>query len=221
MRYRTEDLLTILDGGPVDAAVRARALADPAAHAELERLRRVRADLGALPELAPPPMFWARIEAAAGQRPPRRGRRLAAAGAGAAAVLATLAGVYALVAPGAAERAADPAVAPTVRESAPRELAPRAVSPERDVAYRRLVEQSIELERLLARVPEPRPVMRLGTAGTIAGLEEQIALVDVQLALGTAENWEPRYREALWSERVDLMTALVQVRFAQSQSAGF
>ena len=55
------------------------------------------------------------------------------------------------------------------------------------------------------------------TAGTVVGLEDRIALVDAQLSYAAARDLAPPYREALWGERVELMNALVYVRFAQTQ----
>ena len=78
-------------------------------------------------------------------------------------------------------------------------------------------EESARLERLLAELPAPPRVMVGSTAGTIAGLEDRIALVDAQLSYAAARDLEPSYREALWGERVELMNALVYVRFAQTQ----
>ena len=57
----------------------------------------------------------------------------------------------------------------------------------------------------------------LWTAGTIVGLEDRIAYVDAQLSYAAARGLAPPYRKALWGERVELMNALVQVRFAQTQ----
>jgi hypothetical protein len=55
------------------------------------------------------------------------------------------------------------------------------------------------------------------TAGAIVGLEDRIAFVDAQLSYAAAQDLAPPYREALWGERVELMNALVFVRFAQVQ----
>ena len=54
-------------------------------------------------------------------------------------------------------------------------------------------------------------------AGTIVGLEDRIAYVYAQLSYAAARDLAPPYRKALWGERVELMNALVQVRFAQTQ----
>ena len=78
-------------------------------------------------------------------------------------------------------------------------------------SYAPLVEESERLERLLAELPSRR-VMAGSTAGTIAGLEDRIALVDAQLSYAAARDLAPTYREALWGERVELMNALIYVR---------
>src|SRR5690606_28015417 len=90
MRARTEDLLTLRDGEPIDAALRDRLLADPDNRREIERLARVAEDLRRLPTIEPPPDRWSRIAAAAANRPARRGRRYAAGLAGAVVAVATL-----------------------------------------------------------------------------------------------------------------------------------
>ena len=55
------------------------------------------------------------------------------------------------------------------------------------------------------------------TASAIAGLEDRIAIVDAQLSYAAAQKVETPYRQALWGERVELMNALVYVRFAEAQ----
>ena len=84
-------------------------------------------------------------------------------------------------------------------------------------SYAGLVAESARLEQLLAEMPAPRPLMAGSTASTIVGLEDRIALVDEQLSYAAAEKVASPYRQALWGERVELMNALVYVRFAQAQ----
>jgi hypothetical protein len=74
---------------------------------------------------------------------------------------------------------------------------------------------------MLARIPYQRPVMTAGTASTIVGLEDRIAFIDEQLTLAAGNGAEVPQRQALWGERVELMNALVHVRFAQAQATGF
>jgi len=87
--------------------------------------------------------------------------------------------------------------------------------------YAALVEESARLERILTVLPERARVMNVGTMGTIVGLEDQVALIDHQLTLGAATGLGGESRQALWRERVDVMNALVQVRYAQAQRVGY
>ena len=85
-----------------------------------------------------------------------------------------------------------------------------------DAPYAALVAESARLEQLLAELPAPRPLMVGATASTIVGLEDRIAFVDEQLSYAAADKVASPYRQALWGERVELMNALVYVRFAQA-----
>ncbi|MBN1238500.1 MAG: hypothetical protein JXB36_08350, partial [Gammaproteobacteria bacterium] len=80
-----------------------------------------------------------------------------------------------------------------------------------------LLVESARLERLLEALPRQRPIMTAGTAGTIAALEDRIYFIDGQLTLGAAQGLEPKQQLALWRERIDVMDALVKVRYAQAQ----
>ncbi len=146
-----------------------------------------------LPELAPPPGIWERVLAAERERVAvRRFWRRSAALAAMVAVVAMTGGVaWFVFAPDASER--------------------------EGANYTALVAESARLERVLAELPAARPLMVGSTASTIAGLEDRIAVVDAQLSYAAAEGAAPPYRQALWGERVELMNALVYVRFAQAQ----
>lgn len=211
MHKRIEDLLTLRDGEPIDARLKARLSNDRQAAAELERLGKLKEDLRALPELEPPVAarseVVAAMGAAVGRRRVRTRRRAAgiAVTAGAAAVLAAVAFL--------ALRSGD--------STSPVAAASPAGESSSDADYTALIQESTRLERLLAALPAQRRIMNVGTAGTIAGLENQIAFIDDQLTVGTIAGIEPEYKQALWRERVDVMNALVQVRYAQSQAFWF
>lgn len=219
MHPRTEDLLSVRDGDPVDAAARARMLADPECAAEIERLRGVQQALRALPALAPPADAWdaiaARLEVEPAP-PPRRFAKLVA-GAAIAATVAIAAVMAVSYRPSAVD--AD-APAPTAIVGADPE--PQLVRPIIPIqaSYASLVEESVRLERMLSQLPQ-RSVIRAGTASTIAGLEDRITLIDAQLMLGSARGLPSAEKQALWRERVDLMNALVHVRYAQAENGGF
>lgn len=199
MRPSTEDLLSVRDGEPLTAATRAAIEASPEGTRDVERLRALQQSLRALPEVTPPAGVWERIVAAQERTaaPPRRVAR-GLAGFGAAAAAGLLATIYFVAGP-----TDEPATIV------------RSTSPARPVTYAPLVAESARLERLLAEMPPRSHVVRLGTVSTIVGLEDQIALLDEQLSYGDAIGLESPQRAALWSERVDLMNALILVRAAQ------
>jgi hypothetical protein len=146
-----------------------------------------------LPELSPPPGVCERVlEAERARRAARRFWQRASALAAVTAVVAVSVTAYFVSSP-------DPAFEADA------------------VSYSALVAESARLEQLLAELPAPRPLMAGSTASTIVGLEDRIALVDEQLSYAAAERVASPYRQALWGERVELMNALVYVRFAQAQ----
>lgn len=159
-----------------------------------------------LPELAPPPGVWDRVLAVQRARAAARRFRRRAAAAAAALVAVGVFGYFVNAA------LLEEPVSPLVGVAAPgRDVSPEAAS------YASLVAESARLERLLTELPPPRPLLVGSTGGAIVGLEDRIAFVDTQLSYAAAENLAPLYREALWSERVELMNALVVVRYAQVQ----
>lgn len=157
-----------------------------------------------LPELAPPPGVFERALAAQQARTAaRRLRYRAAAAVAVTAFVGTLA-YFAMQ---------DAPPTPTL-VAADRHVPESARS---EVSYAPLAAESARLERLLADLPAPRRLMMGSTASTIVGLEDRIAVVDAQLSYAAARDLASPYREALWGERVELMNALVHVRFAQSE----
>jgi hypothetical protein len=201
MHGRTEDLLSLRDGEPLDAKEREAIDASPALRLEVERLRRVQRALEALPELAPPPGVWERAISATDA--PRRAPRHAWAYLGVAAAIAAVAIGYLAV------QTESPAILPQAV------IATRATSGEA-VPFIVLLEESAALEQMLAQMPR-RPMMAGSTAATIAGLEDRIAFIDGQLAYASTVGARQPIQQALWSERVDLMSALVHVRYASAQ----
>jgi hypothetical protein len=167
-------------------------------HARVENVLKLRE----LPQLEPPPGVWERVlETQRVRAAARRFRRRALAAAAAAVVLAGVTASLLPDRPAPIIAASAPATSPTFVSRPPNSYSP-------------LVEESARLERLLAELP-PRRVMAGSTAVTIAGLEDRIAFVDAQLSYAAARDLAPTYREALWGERVELMNALVYVRFGQ------
>jgi hypothetical protein len=222
MHPTTEDLLSVRDGEPLDASV-SEAIADSAAHAnEVERLRRMQSALQALPTLDPPAGAWKAIAAAERETRVRSTmvmRRVA--GVGVAAAVAMVAILYL----GSVARVPDDVVSTTTGNDAGGEapIARELVLGGRVVpaSYSALVQESARLDRVLGQLQYQRPVMTGATASTIAGLEDQIAFIDEQLTYGSARGLPQPERTALWGQRVELMNALVHVRYAQAEPAGF
>lgn len=92
---------------------------------------------------------------------------------------------------------------------------------ESDAIYYELIEQSAWLEQVYAQLPPQRRVMRADTASTIVGLEDRIALIDAAIDRAASEPTPPEYRVALMQNRIEVMNALVNVRYAQSRAFTF
>jgi hypothetical protein len=187
---------------------------------------RRREALRALPELAPPQGAWDTIRAAAeaarlasAARSARRRRVLILA---AASLVAALALNWHRFVPRAPVAGSDPGLAQTASAEFSTPQAP-AAAPVSAAAtdYIALLAESARLERLLLELPRGGQVMNASTAGTIVGLEDQVAYIDERLTMAAASRSRNEYRQALWRERVDVMNALVQVRYAQAQSVGY
>ena len=234
MHPSTEDLLSVRDGEPVDAAVQT-AIAGDAGHArDVERLREVRHALSGLPELAPPDDAWARIVAVErATRPNGNAWRRRAAGLGVAAAVAALA-IFVIGTPSRPHRGVEPPQSlqgggglTTSTTDAPFSIIGTSTPPDPDrplvgarvvpASYSALVQESARLDGELRQLSYQRPLMRGSTATTIAGLEDRIALIDEQLTYSNARGVPQPQRAALWGERVELMNALVHVRYAQAQ----
>ncbi|HEU4616481.1 MAG TPA: hypothetical protein VFV10_00485 [Gammaproteobacteria bacterium] len=242
MRFDTEDLLTIRDGEPIGLTRKAELLADADHVLELARLERVKRGLRDLPEIAPPAEGWNRIAAALDARP-RSARaavwRAAAAAACVAALVALASAMLSsrmissrmpstvIVSSGGSESTtADRGAEPERSLPAPsaRGIAPASVENGRPDAddtsprsYAQLVAESERLERALARLRFHPEVMNAGTAGTIASLEDTLAALDEQITFAAAGGLDAGDRRTLWQERVNVMNALVQVRYAEAQ----
>ena len=237
MHPSTEDLLSVRDGEPVDASVRAVIAEDAANARDVERLRETRHALRGLPELAPPAGAWERIvavERATRERSNTWLRRTA--GVGVAAAVAALAIV--VIGTPSQHRGLEPArgsqangASPTPAAEAPSSIVGTTTLFDADrpfigarivpASYAQLVQESARLDRELRRFSRQRPMMSGETATTIAGLEDRIALIDEQLTYSNARGVPQPQRNALWGERVELMNALVHVRYAQAQPAGY
>ena len=231
MHPSTEDLLSVRDGEPLDARTSEVIAADARCAKEVERLDGLRIALRKLPDLEAPTGAWERIAAIEHETRYRRPSWIKrAAGLGVAAAVAAAAIIY-LGSPAAGSRGSSARGSSTL-------AAPEAARAPDDArfagpggaqyggrvvpaSYTELVAESARLERMLGQLSYQRPLMSGATASTIVGLEDRIAFIDEQLTYSAARGLPQPERAALWGERVDLMNALVQVRYGQAQPTGF
>jgi hypothetical protein len=158
----------------------------------------LKARLRALPGFEAPAGAWERIAAASTASAATKKRvRPALALAAAAAVAAVAVGLV---------------LRPGTEHATPsrQQVAVRPVSADPLSA---LQAESARLDALLASLPEQR-AMRGSTAYTVATLQDRIAVVDDRLTVAAVEPVAPEHAEQLWRERVELMSSLVNVRYA-------
>ena len=204
MHARIDHLLSLRDGEPVDLAVRSHVEACSECAQTRASLDTVRRRLAALPVVDAPADGWARVRARIESRQNRAPRRRSGgwvAIAASCAMLGVLAGVL-------------------LRETGPETpalSAERVNLPQTLDAIEALRDRSRVLEEILAALPARPAVERAGTAVPIDTLQDQIQWVDHQLSLTAAAQTPPDIRERLWRERVEIMNALVQLRYVEAQ----
>ena len=93
--------------------------------------------------------------------------------------------------------------------------------PAEELGYALLAAESAQLERELNSIEYQPSLTNADTATIAVVLEDQIGYVDAQLTYASANRLDSRQTETLWRERVDLMSTLVDVRYAQFQQVGF
>jgi hypothetical protein len=197
MHARLDQLLSLRDGEPVDAAIAAHVARCPDCGAALAGSAALRDRLRALPAAAADDgAGWAAVQArlAAREHGPRR--RAAVRAIAAAASVAAL-GLFATL------RLHEPV--PPSSEAAP---LPPAVA--------ELRARSQALEALLAALPERPAVAREATAVPIDTLESEVQWLDHQLSVAAAGMPAPQ-AEQLWRDRVEVMSSLVQLRYVEAQ----
>ena len=202
MHARLHELLSLRDGEPVEAAVRAHVTGCAECAAALAGTEALRERLRALPP-APPATAdgWAAVAARVAATRDRGGRTRRVAPLAAAASVAALA-LFAVL-------RWQPAPAPVPAASAPSATQARSSLDE-------LRSRSQALEAALSALPARPAVVRAGTALPIESLEAQVQWLDHQLLL--ADAGEPAAdAERLWHDRVEVMSSLVQLRYVEAQ----
>jgi hypothetical protein len=220
MHARTEQLLSLRDGEPIDAQVARHVGECLLCLREIERLKRVQNGLRSLlPRQAPP--AWEQVQAcihdrSVERRSSLRQRRFMSVAA--AAGFVTLAIVMAIVLGARLNDGGQPRVVdiPVTDESSTPPVAPPPTA-----ALDQLVAQSRQLEDLLRNMPERPRVERVGLAATTDTIEQRIQWLDFQLSSEPDADLSQEQTQRLWRERVDLMDSLVKVRYAQVQGLSF
>jgi anti-sigma factor RsiW len=203
MHATIEQLLAFKEGRA--SAETARHVGDcPVCRAELARLDATAAAMAGLPDEKPSRDLWALIEANAKERRRTRVAKIAwASSAVAAAVLLTVFIVLGIRVRTPRETV-DSQVLQTKRASNQQELKP-------------LISQSQRLEALLRRLDAGTPVLKGRTASAIAELQDQVAIVDLQISLLQTGSEASDQLVRLWQERVKLLTTLVAVRTGRGE----
>lgn len=205
MHARIDQLLSIRDGEPVDAAVRRHVESCRTCGSEIARLTSVRDGLGTLAPAEARPGEWTAVQARITRRTRATRQSALAWRAVAAATLIALA--LSLVA--SFDREPRGGVTLATNAAAPAPLAPG------DVAS--LVERSRQLEQVLASMPSRPAVERADTSMPIDALEARVQWLDHQLSQGDGLALPGGGAERLWRERVDIMNSLVRLRYVEAQ----
>lgn len=176
----------------------------PVCRAELDRLHATAAALSDLPDQRPPRDLWPRIEADVKARRRTRLAKIAWASSAAAAAVLLSAFILLGIRVRTPREAADSQVLKKEQASAQQELQP-------------LISQSQKLEALLRRLDAGTPVLKGRTANAIAEIQDQVAIVDLQISLLQTGRQPTDQLVRLWRERVKLLTTLVAVRTGRGE----
>ncbi len=203
MHATIEQLLALKDG---DAAPDVAAHVEDCAvcRAELERLDATSEALAGLPDERPARDLWPAIRSVAEQR--RKIRLAKIAWGASAAAAAVLLAVF---------------IATGLRVRTPREaidgktLEKQKASTQAELQP--LITQSQRLEALLQRLDSGTPVLKGRTASAIAEIQDQVAIVDLQISLLQTGKQPTDQLVRLWQERVKLLTTLVAVRTGRGE----
>jgi hypothetical protein len=175
-------------------------------HTDLERPGALARLLRALPDEAAQPYGWSEFQRRSRQR---ASNRRSVAGGQALAALAVIA--VALVALGIRFSASlpPPPEAPAMTADSADGGAERPARPTPAA-------RTQALEHWLASLPDDPPLVRVGSRAAVTGLEDRIAQVDDLLTAEGIEPGQPARLLALQQERMRLVGALAQVRYAET-----
>lgn len=199
MHASFQELISFRDGEPVSAdAAQHIAHCEPC-KAELARLQQLRTELRRLPAFEPQPHWNAirdRLNPAPEQRPRRIWLNVSMTAAG---VLLALSLLWSL-----------------------KERAPSNDSAQNnEAALRPLVARSQQLEALLQELPNRPSVERAATSAAIDAVQTRIQMLDMQLSSTQQSSVDDDQAQRLWSERVQLLNSLVNLRYAEAARSGY
>lgn len=194
MHANLEQLIALKDGA-APREVSEHVASCPECSAELERLQKVVEGLRSLPPVRPPSDLWPKIRA---EMVRERRRKIFRLGAWAAVILAAAGLIGGLLLLGPKEKPGEQKAASPQQAAAPADIKP-------------LISESQRLEGILRSCTRENVVMRGKTASTIAHLEDNIAIVDLQLSLLQGDAPDHDRLKRLWQQRVKLLQALVEV----------
>ena len=206
MHARIEHLLSLRDGEPVDAAVRAHVVGCASCKAALGEASALRARLRALPAVEAGAAGWSDVQerrAARDAATRQRARVARVAVAASIAVIAVAVGWRVSESPEASRESVVAAVSPLTAEEA--------------IALDRVAQlqvQSDALDEILGLLGNRPVVQRAGTTLPIDTLEAQVQWLDHRISNG-GDN--ARAAEQLWRERVATLSSLVRLRYVEAQ----
>ncbi len=208
MHATVEQLLSFRGGLALDAVLESHVVECPRCRSALEDLVALRKRLRDLRDLAPPDRAWEGIR--------RRMSEEVLADSSAAwwsrwaiGIAACLVLVVGVVLTAGREGGGELPSLPN--ESAAEQSLDAHPAPED------LFARSREMEAFLRGLPARPEVVRVGTAATIAQIEEGLRLVDYQLNLQSETGVTHSQSERLWKARVDLLNSLANVRYVEAQ----
>lgn len=207
MHAHLHELLSLRDGEPVTQQAAAHVEGCAPCAQRLAQLQAIRQRLRTLPDVvASGRDGWAEVERRIVERAQAPGRRVrigllaAAASVGSLAVLAGL----------------------RLQDGARQDPEPFAnlgaeVAADPQIKIAELQRQSLQLETILAALPERPAVERAATALPIETLEAQVQWVDHRLSEFEATETVDPEAEQLWRDRIGIMNSLVQLRYVEAQ----
>jgi hypothetical protein len=205
MHASIDNLLSLRDGQPVDAATVAHVDQCARCLAELRKLRETQVKLQSLPQLDAPSSFQEIQRAMA--RPANAPRRIVSARLVAALAFVTLTAIFFV--------ALRDGTRTPVAEHKPVEQQTPAIDIIETARVPELVARSQQLEDLLQKLPDRPRIERVSTAAMIDTIEDRIQWLDFQLSDARDSGLNEEQTRRLWRERVELMDSLVKVRYAE------